>query len=296
MNKIKELINKVFISAESKRACCIMLAVSFAIAALGVRLKADMAAVAPVEGIPVPIIMYHSVLKSPKKQTKYIVTPSQLEADMKWLRDNGYTAVFVADLVEYVYNGKELPKKPVVITFDDGYYNNLTYMYPLLKKYNMRASISVVGKYSQDFSETMDLNPAYAHLTWSNIREMYESGYVEILNHSYDMHSNTLRQGCAIMQGEGYGEYKAALTEDVMQTQRLLEENCSVVPIGFTYPYGHICKESEEILRELGFKVTLSCYEKINYITRDESCLYSLKRFNRDSTLSTKTFMSKISQ
>ena len=246
------------------------------------------------EGIELPIIMYHSILKSAKVQTKYIVTPAQFESDLKWIKDNGYTSIFMSDLISYVYDGTPLPEKPIIITFDDGYYNNLVYMYPLLVKYDMKAVVSIVGSYSEIFSNSKDLNPAYAHLTWENIKEMSESGYVEFQNHSYEMHSTEVRKGCKIKAHESYDSYKKVFCADVMKTQLLLTEKCAITPDTFTYPYGYICDESEELLKELGFKATLSCYEKLNYITRDKNCLYSLKRFNRDSTLSTERFMSKI--
>lgn len=246
------------------------------------------------DGVRVPIIMYHSILKSAKVQTKYIVTPAQLEQDMLWLKNNGYTTVFIEDLINYVYDGVDLPPKPVVLTFDDGYYNNLTYLYPLLKKHGMKATVSIVGKYSEEFSQTLDLNPSYAHLTWDNLKQMDESGLVEVLNHSYNMHSDAVRKGCKIMKGENVAEYKKVFSDDVMMTQELLSKNCGITPMTFTYPYGYICSESEEVLRSLGFKASLSCYEMVNILTRDPQCLYSLKRFNRDSTLSTQGFMKRI--
>ncbi len=264
------------------------------LAALLLGITEEMYAVSAEEGVRLPIIMYHSVLKSAKKQTKYIVTPEQLERDLMWLKENGYTGIFMSELIDYVYNGTDLPEKPVMITFDDGYYNNLIYAYPLLVKYGMKAVISVVGKYSESFSESGDLNPAYAHLTWDNIREMSESGYIEIQNHSYDLHSNTKRQGASIMKNESLAAYRKVLTEDVLKLQSILSEKCSVTPNTFTYPYGYLCEESEALLREMGFKASLSCYERVNFITRDEGCLWGLKRFNRDSTLSTERFMSKI--
>ena len=246
------------------------------------------------EGIKLPIIMYHSVLKSPKKKTEYIVTPAQLEEDMIYLKENGYTTVTMKEVIGYVYEGTPLPEKPVMLTFDDGYYNNYTYVYPLLQKYDMKAVVSVVGKYCEIFSENKDLNPNYAHLDWDTIREMDASGRVEFQNHSYEMHSNEGRKGCRILSGENFVTYKSILCADALKLQNLLSEHCGIVPTTFTYPYGYTCSESEQILKELGFKATLGCYEKLNYITRDPECLYLMNRFNRDSALSTQRFMEKI--
>lgn len=245
-------------------------------------------------GVKLPIIMYHSVLKSAKNKTKYIVTPEQLESDLKWIQSNGYTPVFMSDVIDYVYNGSPLPEKPIVITFDDGYYNNLTYLYPLLVKYDMKAVISVVGEFSENFSKTKDLNPSYAHLTWDNIKKLSESGLVEIQNHTYSLHTISERKGAGIIKGESVADYSKIFCGDITKLQDVLKTNCNVTPNTFTYPYGNICEESKQLVKDMGFKASLSCYEKLNYITDDKNCLYCLGRFNRDSTLSTEAFMSKI--
>ncbi len=244
--------------------------------------------------ICVPIIMYHSVLESPKKKTKYIVTPAQLDEDLRWLYENGYTTVVMQDIIDYVYEGKALPEKPVMITFDDGYYNNLIYAVPLLEKYGMKAVISVVGSFSDMFSESKDMNPSYAHLTWDDISELAASGTVEFQNHSYGMHSTEPRKGVSKLKTESSEEYKAIFSADVMQNQEKLSRYSHTTPTTYTYPYGYSSDESEEVLKRLGFLATLSCYEKLNYITHDSDCLYLLGRFNRDSRLSTASFMAKI--
>lgn len=296
MHDIRSISKKIIYFIKSGKSIYIPLIAAFFVAVCGIYVEqGSLPATNTENGIDVPIIMYHSVLKSAKKQTKYIVTPAQLESDMLWLKSNGYTTVFIGDLIDYVYNGTPLPSKPVVLTFDDGYYNNLTYLYPLLKKHSMKAVISVIGIYSEEYSRTLDLNPSYAHLTWDNINELYGSGLVEILNHSYNMHRTDTRKGCRILTGEGYNDYKLTLEQDILKTQELLSTHCNITPVAYTYPFGYTCNESEEILKELGFKATLSCYERINKITRDKSCLYMLKRFNRDSTFSTERFMAKIS-
>ena len=99
------------------------------------------------------------------------------------------------EVIDYVNGTGFLPKKPIVLSFDDGYYNNYYYAFPLLKKYNMKAVISIVGKLSDDFSQTPDENPSYAHLTWDDILEMHLSGCWEIQNHSYNCHSFDHRNG-----------------------------------------------------------------------------------------------------
>lgn len=86
------------------------------------------------ERIDVPILMYHNICKSGGRTGRYIISVTEFENDLKFIAENGYTTVVMQDLIDYVYNGKKLPKKPVVLTFDDGYFNNYAYAFPLLEK------------------------------------------------------------------------------------------------------------------------------------------------------------------
>lgn len=245
-------------------------------------------------GIEVPILMYHSVLKEGKQRT-YVVKPEVVVEDLAYLKDHGYTTIFVRDLIDYVKTPEgTLPEKPVIITFDDGYLNNLTYVLPILEKLQMKATISIVGEFVDRFSETPDPNLAYGHLTWDDVKTLADSGLVEIGNHTYSMHSQGGRMGCARKKGESVEEYQNALREDVSKLQEKLLEHCGIECNVFTYPFGCYSEESEEVLKELGIEATLSCYEKMNIITKNPEDLYNLKRFNRESGVSTEQFMKRI--
>lgn len=234
------------------------------------------------DGIKVPILMYHSILKDPARSGKFVITPAELEDDLKYLKRCGYTAVFIRDLSDYVESGTPLPDKPVVISFDDGYYNNYLYAVPLMKQYEMKMVLSPVGAYTDRYTEMKDENAYYAHVTWDEISEMSKSGLVEIQNHSYNMHTiSQKRNGTKKQRGESDEHYKTALTEDIGKMQELIKTHTGSAPIAFTYPFGSVSKASFDILKEMGFKSTLSCESGMNYITRDSECLYMMKRYIR---------------
>ncbi len=245
------------------------------------------------ETVRVPILMYHSILKDPAVAGKYVVSPQTLESDLRYLKSQGYTTVRCSDLVDYVRDGKPLPEKPIMITFDDGHKNNLTYALPILEKLDMCAVISIVGKYSEAFSTSDDHHPSYAYLSWEEIRTLCESGRVEIGNHSYNMHAQEGRKGTAKRFGEDAACYAQALTADLNKTQELLLQNCDIKPMVFAYPFGSICEDSVDVIRNMGFSVSFGCAEKVNYIT-DENSLYCMGRFNRPSGISTQEFMRRI--
>ena len=84
-----------------------------------------------------PVIMYHTILNS--RDGVYIVSEAQLENDLKELIARGYEFVFPSEVAEFVSGEGSLPEKPVMLTFDDGHYNNLYYGLPILEKYGAKA-------------------------------------------------------------------------------------------------------------------------------------------------------------
>lgn len=233
------------------------------------------------DGIAVPIIMYHSLLKNPSSSGRFVITPDEFEQDLVYLKENGYTAITMADLINYAQSDGNLPENPVILTFDDGCYNNYVYGYPLVKKYDMKMVLSVVGSYAQQYSETNEENANYSYLTWDRIKELNASGYAEIQNHSYDFHTiNEKRNGSKKNYGESEEHYKKVFTEDTLKNQKLLKEKAGVIATTYTYPFGGISNDSIKLLQEMGFSASLSCGEGINYIKKGDD-LYSLKRFIR---------------
>ena len=245
------------------------------------------------EGIPVPVIMYHGITLDSDKCGEFVVTLNQIEDDIHYLKENNFTPVFVNDLIRYAIHDGELPDKPVILTFDDGGYSNYEYLFGLLKDENYKVSLSVVGSFTADASESGDApNAAYSYLRWCDINEMRESGYYEFCDHSYNMHSLTDRKGVLRLSGETDDEYRHALITDIDGMQKLCEENCGFRPNVFTYPYGFASKEAESMVKELGFEASLGVEEKINYIVKgDSECLYGLGRFNRSGLTDTDSFM-----
>ena len=281
--KIKKLIALIF--------CVVIVCIVVVKSCFSSAVRAE---IKKINSVEVPIIMYHSILKDENMWNDYVLSPVELEKDLVWLRENDYKTVFINDIVEFVNGGNELPKKSVVLTFDDGFYNNYYYVFPLLKKYNAKATISIVGSYSEFACEEANPQPAYSYLDWDNINEMRKSGLVEFANHSYNLHSLDNRRGTVKDKGESYENYRHVLLTDIFKNQHLIEDFCGFTPNIFTYPYGLTCEAGERLIKNSGFNATLGTEEKMNYIKKgDNDSLYNMHRFNRPSYISTKDFMKK---
>ena len=250
----------------------------------------------PEGGISLPIVMYHGLLKEEKQQGTYVISPDLFESDLRYLKEHGYTTVVVQDLIDYVQDGVPLPDKPIMLTFDDGYYNNYVYAYPLLQKYQSRMVLSPIGRYADQYSQEETLHATYSYATWAQLKEMIDSGLVEVQNHSYDMHGDgksSKRKGAQRVSGETVEQYTQALRRDLGKMQDAVTENTGVTPTAFTYPFGAFSKESVPVLREMGFQATLLCESRINTITRDPECLFGLGRYLRPPKTDSATFFTK---
>ncbi|MDP4180260.1 MAG: polysaccharide deacetylase family protein [Bacillota bacterium] len=131
------------------------------------------------------ILMYHHVSDEVKGEKYYFVSPSAFFDQMKYLNDNGYTALTFENFKDF-----NKYKKPVMITFDDGYMDNYAYAYPILKRFNIKATMFLI---------TGSLNkPDY--LTTDVVKEM--SGLVSFQSHTVNhinlslSDENTIEKEC----------------------------------------------------------------------------------------------------
>lgn len=238
------------------------------------------AAAAGENAIPLPILMYHEVRES--EPGKDSIFPAELEADLRFLQEAGYTAIGMSRLIDYVYSGSPLPEKPVILSFDDGLSSCREHVLPLLQRYGTPIVLSVIGRSADEFSSFPRNGQHYAHLNWQQLRELKDSGLVELQNHSYGLHR--IREGvigCDCLPGESPEAYELRLTEDARRLQERLLEETGHIASTYTYPYGRYTGSSHAILAEMGFQATLTCDFGINRISRDPECLLGLRRICR---------------
>ena len=237
--------------------------------------------------------MYHGVLKS--RQGEYIVSPSRLEEDLKNFRAAGYSFVLPCQVAAYAAGGGELPEKPLILSFDDGHYNNLYYALPLLEKYDACALFNVIGAFSEfSFTSGDDDNPNYSHLTWENLRELLKSGRAEIGNHSWAMHAYSPRFGVGKLSSESESEYEKALFSDFSRLHERVRKECGYVMTSFAYPFGKYTKNAEQVLKNMGYTVTFSCNEGASRVKKgDKDSSRLLRRINMDGRLSSLELIKK---
>lgn len=244
-----------------------------------------------INGNYLPVIMYHSVLDDPNLLNEFIISTKQFTSDLEYIKTRGYTPIYMQDLIDFVYNDGTLPEKPIMITFDDGYEDNYTNAYQVLKEYNMKAIVCPITKFYMPGS-TFN----FPHLTLEQTKEMQDSGLIEIQNHTYDLHDSSIRMGVLRLENETYEQYKSIISGDILKTNNYYTAVGINQPTTFSYPYGADSQETEDILKELGFLATLDTTDAVlNKIEKGNyDCLFNIKRLNRPNGISSEEFFKSI--
>lgn len=221
-------------------------------------------------------LMYHNVVDDNQKQGDYEIRVSALENDFIELKKLGYQCVNSSKLIDIVDNKKY--GRYVMITFDDGFYGVYKHLPALLEKYDMFAMVSVVGEY-MDWQDKQNYKTRCSYMNTKEVQELSKNSRIEIAYHSYNMHHIDDRRGVKIKPGESVTDYKNFFGNDTIKLKGKFN-GLGITSTVYCYPYGEYCKESENLLKELNFNITMTCTEKINYLS-DRQSLYLVGRINR---------------
>ncbi len=190
----------------------------------------------------VPIMMYHHVDYTDQPRPNW-VSPENFEWQMAYLKDRGYHVIRLHELVETVEAGRPLPRKAAVITFDDGYENNYTHAFKILKKYNFPAII---------FMPSDKVNTEQ-YLTWDQLKEMASA------NIDVGSHTRTEAYLPDLMVERQRNEIQAS--------KDILEQNLDIKIDYFAYPIGGFSDGIKEIVKKAGYKAACATnrgYDRFN--------------------------------
>ena len=246
------------------------------------------------KGTKLPIIVYHDIDNATQNLNENSITSATLEQDLMYIKEKGYTTINMTQLIGHCLKGDDLPEKPIIICFDDGFKSTYTQAFPLLQKHNMCATVSVVGIYTDHSTEKENENFDSLYMNWDEIKNISKSSFIEIQNHSYDMHNQTgNRIGTRKKINETEEEYCIAIKNDIDKLQSLLFDTIGFKPNTFVYTFNSNSKLSKKVLKELGFNAALTNNKKVNVI--DSSIdLFSLGRFHRTNDRTTEQFFENI--
>lgn len=182
------------------------------------------------EGIP--ILMYHSVKY--EKDNPVRISEDKFSEQMKYLKDNSYTTLTLDEAYEFFQNNVPIPKKSVVLTFDDGYVDNYTNAYPILKKYGFKATIFVIT----------NVIGTGEYLTESQIIELDKNG-IDIQSHTVN-HEN--------LSELSYDKQLATLKNSKEFLEKLLNKEIKYI----AYPFGKYNKDTVRAAEATGYSLALT--------------------------------------
>ncbi len=230
----------------------------------------------------VPVLMYHHML-SKKDQSQYatntIVTFAEdFEEQLRWLKTEGYQSISPDELVAWFYDDAPLPKKAVMLTFDDGYMSNYIYAYPLLKQYGFSAVIfSVTGKISEQpvafQANQVNMLDAESMLAGGDV--FYYASHTHDLHTLHGKHSALVDASASTVQA------------DITQSLQALQAYPSVAPAVFSYPYGNYSDAVIDVLKQNGIRLAFRATK--GKLTR-KSDPYALPRYPVSYKVSFNTF------
>jgi biofilm PGA synthesis lipoprotein PgaB len=225
----------------------------------------------PVRG-DVTVFCYHDVKpidQGDLDPDSMAVSPANLLAHFDYLHANGFHPVSMDDLIAAREGRKPLPEKAVMLTFDDGYLSFYTEVYPLLKLYRFPAVLAIVGSWTdtpegQKVRYGNELKDRSHFATWRQIKEMQDSGLVEIASHSFDLHKGISgnpagsQQYAAITRQYGRAgyerddAYRQRIRADLERNSSLIAEHLGKRPRVMVWPFGAHSRETQAIARSVG--------------------------------------------
>lgn len=175
------------------------------------------------------ILMYHKISATEPATSALNVQPFYFEQQMKFLKEHHYNILPVEELAILIKTHQHIPRKTVAITFDDGFENNFTNAYPILKKHDIPATIFLVTSWigKEGF------------LSWDEIKEMTQH-HIQFGNHTLShahLPSLTLKDA----------------TQEIETNEKILISKLSHLSSVFCYPFGGYSKELQELLQKDGY-------------------------------------------
>jgi peptidoglycan/xylan/chitin deacetylase (PgdA/CDA1 family) len=199
--------------------------------------------------------MYHAVSDNCWGIAQLFVSPAEMDKQLQWLKEEGYTTIHFEDLgrVDEI-------EKPVLLTFDDGYLDNYSELFPLLKKHNAKATIFMITGSTGSWN----------HFTKEQAKEMDESGLVSLQSHTVTHEKiSTLSQ--------------EQLEYELAESKKMLAEMIGKESFVLCYPYGDF-SESTLLPTAEHYQFALKMSGK-TFETGDPSLKIARKYVKRSTTL-----------
>lgn len=207
----------------------------------------------------VAILTYHHIGEVPPEQADHRglhVPPERFRQQLAWLKERGYISVSLDDVASAINGGPALPKRWVVLTFDDGWRDNYTNGFPVLQEMEFGAYIFVI---TDRVARKEPVGRWDDYLTLAEIHEMRDAGI------AFGSHTHThprltkLESGSLEIGDEDMGSLEEnTVLYELMESRRRMEEDLDLDAKWFCYPYGNFSPRIAALVKEAGYAGALS--------------------------------------
>ncbi len=224
------------------------------------------------------VLMYHSISEhiGVEKHNKWRVKPKNFEKQMNWFYKNNWKSFTISELISL----DEIPEKSFVITFDDGFEDNCTNAFPILQKYNFKATIYLVPNQKTNHWEEKNTSVLSNLLNNEQILQMQNSGLIEFGSHTLS-HVNLSKINDEQLLIE--------LQESKKEVEKITKKECEA----FAYPYGKFDDKIVDFTKKVGYKN--ATVVKRGLFKKDDD-VFTIKRIGILGTESFFDFILKISR
>ena len=230
---------------------------------------------------PLTILAYHEVAEPQQSLIPDLaVTPTNFVRQLDWLRNQGYHFVSLSQVIAAETGRHPLPRKPVLISFDDGYHSFTTQALPTLKLFKAPAVLALVGSWMEPDSGQIQWGdkqiPRSQLMSWDEVKAAIATGLVEVASHTYDLHRGVVGNPQGNSQPavttrqyrngeyESEGSYSQRLRDDLVRNNELLQHHLGQAPRAIAWPYGRYNDQAAAIAGQVGLTVGLTLDDGAN--------------------------------
>ncbi len=226
----------------------------------------------------VPILIYHRIADIPGDRLS--VSPDKFAMQMKYLQTHGYNSISLEELYVHLTEGVKLPKKSVIITFDDAYDDNFLNALPLMQKYGMRGTVFAITNWIDKDNdwENYPGKPICHTMSWEQLRAWNAAG-MEIGSHS-------MAHPALVCLTDD------AMLNDLAGSKLELEKQLGILINFIAYPYGVCDARVKKITKQAGYLAAVAIYTGSPLWSND---LFGLRRIVVSEKNSVAEFAMKVS-
>lgn len=200
-----------------------------------------------------PILCYHQFTADSSAAHRLELTADAFEQQILYLLDNGYQLLSFSEVDEILRGERAIPARGVVLTIDDGYRSVYDVAWPILKKYEARATLFIYT----------DFVGAGKALSWEQMQEMASSGLIEIQSHGKS-HTSLAR----LPSDKSSASYKVRVQREINGSDAAFKRHMGETPVYLSYPYGNSSATASGVLAAQGYSLAAT-------VTRGDNTVFS---------------------